>query len=151
MADPSSPRSLAHQRPLLSAAPRARRSQESGISHRRRHQAGNRLPVDFAAGVTTAVLSAATFIAVLWTIGGSLSFSLAGIEITIPGFLVVAAVAYAVVASGSMVFIGHRFVTVSEKNQSEAEFRYVLTRLSENGESIALGGEDEERDAVATR
>ena len=107
-------------------------------------------PVDFAAGVTTAVLSAATFIAVLWTIGGSLSFSLAGIEITIPGFLVVAAVAYAVLASGSMVFIGHRFVTVSEnKNQSEAEFRYVLTRLSENGESIAvLGGEDEERDAV---
>ena len=94
-------------------------------------------PVDFAAGVTTAVLSAATFIAVLWTIGGSLSLSLAGIEITIPGFLVVAAVAYAVVASGSMVFIGHRFVTVSEKkNQSEAEFRYVLTRLSENGESI---------------
>jgi putative ATP-binding cassette transporter len=107
-------------------------------------------PVDFATGVTTAVLSAATFIAVLWTIGGSLSFSLAGIEITIPGFLVVAAVLYAVLASGSMVFIGRRFVTVSEnKNQSEAEFRYVLTRLSENGESIAvLGGEDEERRAV---
>jgi putative ATP-binding cassette transporter len=107
-------------------------------------------PVDFAAGVTTAILSAVTFIAVLWTIGGSLSFSLAGIEITIPGFLVVAAVAYAVLASGSMVFIGHRFVTVSEnKNQSEAEFRYMLTRLSENGESIAvLGGEAEERDAV---
>jgi putative ATP-binding cassette transporter len=107
-------------------------------------------PVDFATGVITAVLSAATFIAVLWTIGGSLSLSVAGFEITIPGFLVVAAVAYAVLASGSMVFIGHRFVTVSEnKNQSEAELRYVLTRLSENGESIAvLGGEDEERDAV---
>jgi vitamin B12/bleomycin/antimicrobial peptide transport system ATP-binding/permease protein len=107
-------------------------------------------PIDFATGVTTAVLSAATFIAVLWTIGGSLSFSLAGIEITIPGFLVVAAVVYAVLASGSMVFIGRRFVTVSEnKNQAEAEYRYVLTRLSENGESIAvLGGEDEERSAV---
>jgi ABC-type uncharacterized transport system fused permease/ATPase subunit len=36
-------------------------------------------PVDFATGVTTAALSAATFIVVLWTIGGSLSFSLAGI------------------------------------------------------------------------
>jgi len=49
-----------------------------------------------------------------------------------------------------MVFIGRRFVTVSEKkNQAEAEFRYVLTRLSENGESIAvLGGEGEERNAV---
>ena len=111
-----------------------RRSPESGIPHRR---LATDSQVDFAAGVTTAVLSAATFVAVLWTIGGSLSFSLAGIEITIPGFLVVAAVAYAVLASGSMVFIGHRFVATSEsKNQSEAEFRYVLTRLSENGESI---------------
>jgi len=107
-------------------------------------------PVDFFTGITTAVLSALTFIVVLWTIGGSLSFELAGMEITIPGFLVVAAVAYAVLASGSMVFIGRRFVTVSEKkNQAEAEFRYVLTRLSENGESIAvLGGEGEERNAV---
>ena len=107
-------------------------------------------PVDFLTGITTAVLSALTFIVVLWNIGGSLSFNLAGMEITIPGFLVVAAVAYAVLASGSMVFIGRRFVTVSEnKNQAEAEFRYVLTRLSENGESIAvLGGEDEERNAV---
>jgi putative ATP-binding cassette transporter len=109
-------------------------------------------PVDFVSGVTTAVLSALTFIAVLWTIGGSLSFKLAGADITIPGFLVVAAVVYAVVASGSMVFIGRRFVTVSEnKNQAEAEYRYVLTRLSENGESIAvLGGEEEERNAVDT-
>jgi putative ATP-binding cassette transporter len=107
-------------------------------------------PVDFFTGITTAVLSALTFIVVLWTIGGSLSFELAGMEVTIPGFLVVAAVAYAVLASGSMVFIGRRFVTVSEKkNQAEAEFRYVLTRLSENGESIAvLGGEGEERNAV---
>ena len=103
-------------------------------------------PVDFVSGVTAAVLSAATFITVLWTIGGSLSFRMAGAEITVPGFLVVAAVLYAVLASGSMVFIGRRFVAASEnKNQAEAEFRYVLTRLSENGESIAvLGGEEEE-------
>ena len=53
-------------------------------------------PVDFVSGVTTAVLSALTFIVVLWTIGGSLSFKLAGFEVTIPGFLVVAAVIYAV-------------------------------------------------------
>jgi vitamin B12/bleomycin/antimicrobial peptide transport system ATP-binding/permease protein len=107
-------------------------------------------PVDFAIGLTTAVLSAVTFITVLWTIGGSLTFDLSGKEITIPGFLVVAAGIYALLASSSMVFIGRRFVTVSEaKNQSEAEYRYVLTRLSENGESIAiLGGEEQERTAV---
>ena len=107
-------------------------------------------PVEFATGVSTAVLSAVTFIVVLWTIGGTLTFTVAGVRITIPGFLVVAAVIYAVLASGSMVLIGRGFVTVSEnKNQAEAEYRYVLTRLRENGESIAvLGGEDEERNAV---
>src|SRR5690606_25946278 len=43
--------------------------------------------------------------------------------------------------------IGSRFVRASEaKNQNEAEFRYVLTRVRENGESIALiRGEEEER------
>jgi putative ATP-binding cassette transporter len=107
-------------------------------------------PVEFATGLLTAVLSAVTFILVLWTIGGALTFTIAGATITIPGFLVLAAMIYAVLASGSMVFIGRRFITVSEnKNQAEAEYRYVLTRLRENGESIAvLGGEEEERNAV---
>jgi putative ATP-binding cassette transporter len=107
-------------------------------------------PVELATGLLTAILSAATFIVVLWTIGGALTFSLGGTTLTVPGFLVVAAVVYAVLASGSMVFIGRRFVTVSEnKNQAEAEYRYVLTRLRENGESIAvLGGEEEERNTV---
>jgi len=107
-------------------------------------------PVDFVTGVTTAFLSAATFIIVLWTIGGALSISVLGYQLYIPGFLVVAAILYAVAASGAMVIIGRRFVAVSEnKNQSEAEVRYVLTRLRENGESIALiQGEEEERAGV---
>jgi vitamin B12/bleomycin/antimicrobial peptide transport system ATP-binding/permease protein len=107
-------------------------------------------PVDFVTGVTTAVLSAATFIVVLWTIGGSFTVHIYHMAITIPGFLVIAAVIYAVLASGIMVVIGYRLVTVSEnKNQAEAEYRYVLTRLRDNGESIALlQGEDEERSAT---
>jgi len=103
--------------------------------------------VDFAVGILNAFLSAITFISVLWFIGGALRVPLGGTTITVPGFLVVAAVLYAVVASGSMVAIGRGFVRVSEnKNQAEAEYRYGLTRLRENGESIALlGGEAEER------
>jgi putative ATP-binding cassette transporter len=104
-------------------------------------------PVDFVVGVVSAALSAATFITVLWTIGGALSFHVAGLAITIPGFLVLAAVIYSFVASGLMLLIGRRFVTVSESvNQAEADYRYALTRVRENGESIALlGGEEEER------
>lgn len=107
-------------------------------------------PVDFAAGVLSAFLSATTFIVVLWTIGGALTVTLGGTQVTIPGFLVIAAVLYAAVASISMLWIGRNFVAVSEtKNQAEAEYRYALTRVRENGESIALlGGEDEERSGI---
>src|SRR4030081_3298261 len=107
-------------------------------------------PVDFATGVTSAFLSAATFIVVLWTIGAALTVTIAGSTITIPGFLVIAAVLYAALASGSIMVIGRRFVQISEdKNQAEAEYRYTLTRVRENGESIALlGGEQEERDGI---
>jgi putative ATP-binding cassette transporter len=107
-------------------------------------------PVDFSAGVTSAFLSASTFIVVLWKIGGALTITAGGSSLTIPGFLVIAAVLYAAIASGSITVIGRGFVQISEdKNQAEAEFRYALTRVRENGESIALlGGEEEERDGI---
>lgn len=104
-------------------------------------------PVDFIAGVIAAFLSASTFIVVLWTIGGALTLKVGGSTITVPGFLVITAVIYATITSSSMAVIGRNFVRVSEaKNQAEAEFRYTLTHVRENGESIALlGGEEEER------
>jgi vitamin B12/bleomycin/antimicrobial peptide transport system ATP-binding/permease protein len=103
-------------------------------------------PIDFATGVLQAVLSAITFIVVLWSLGGALTILLGQSSITIPGFLVIGAVIYAVIASGTMVAVGGRYITAAEnKNQAEAEYRYVLTRLRENGECIALlGGEEEE-------
>src|SRR6201990_1852262 len=70
-------------------------------------------PVDFVAGVTSALLSAATFIVVLWTIGGALTVTISGSTITIPGFLVIAAVLYAAIASGSIPVIGRRLVHAS--------------------------------------
>lgn len=107
-------------------------------------------PVDFVSGVLNAFLAASTFIVVLWTIGGALTLPIGGANITIPGFLVVTAVIYAAITSTSMVVIGRHFVELSEqKNQAEAEFRYTLMRVRENGESIALlGGEQEERSGI---
>jgi putative ATP-binding cassette transporter len=104
-------------------------------------------PVEFALGVFSAVLSALFFIGVLWFLGGDLTIPLGSRTLHIPGFLVLAAFGYALLASGSMVLIARGFVVVAEnKNQAEADYRYALTRLREHGESIAmLGGETEER------
>jgi putative ATP-binding cassette transporter len=104
-------------------------------------------PVDIIAGILSAALSAITFIFVLWSVGGALDFELGGTQYHVPGFLVIAAFIYAMFGTGSMLIIGKSFIRVSEvQNQREAELRYALTRLRENGESIALlGGEAEER------
>ncbi|MBM6592574.1 ABC transporter ATP-binding protein/permease [Microvirga pudoricolor] len=108
-------------------------------------------PIDFAFGVTTAVLTAITFTSVLWAVGGAISFELNGSTISVPGYLVFVAIIYSAITTTAMVFIGRRFVEVAEgKNQYEAEFRYAATRLRENGESIALlGGEPEERHSLS--
>ena len=104
-------------------------------------------PVDLVLGIFAAVISALTFIGVLWFIGGELEVSIGGWTFRIPGFLVIAAVIYSALASGAMVYIARGFVVLAEnKNQAEANYRYALTRLRENGESIALlGGDAEER------
>jgi len=104
-------------------------------------------PVEFAVGAFSAIISAITFIGVLWFIGDELMIPVGSTTLRIPGFLVIVAFIYAALASGSMVIIARGFVVVAEnKNEAEAEYRYALTRLRENGESIAmLGGENEER------
>lgn len=108
-------------------------------------------PVDFVAGIFSAFLSAVTFVGVLWFVGGNLTFQWGEIQIFVPGYLVIAAVLYAMAASMAMVFIGRRYVAASEaRAQSEAELRYALTSLRENGESIALiEGEREEKEGLS--
>ncbi len=99
------------------------------------------MPVDFVTGFVTSLLSAGTFIVVLWSVGGTLTLDLGGHAVMIPGFLVIAAVVYALIANGSMLGIAFRFIPLTEqKNQAEAEYRYALTRVRENAESIALLG-----------
>src|SRR5947199_1896591 len=104
-------------------------------------------PVDFAVGILSAVLTSATFMGVLWSVGGDLTITIAGSRLFVPGYLVIAVVIYCVIISGVMTIIARSFVPTAEtKNQVEAEFRFALTRVREYGESIAiLGGEKEER------
>ncbi len=63
-------------------------------------------------GVFSAVISAITFIGVLWFIGGELTIPIGTTMLRIPGFLVIAAFLYAVLASGAMVIIARGFVVV---------------------------------------
>src|SRR5450755_1355216 len=56
-------------------------------------------PVDFVVGILTAVTMAVTFIGVLWGVGGDLTLGTPEAPIVIRGYLVIAAVVYAIVTS----------------------------------------------------
>jgi putative ATP-binding cassette transporter len=104
-------------------------------------------PVDIVLGVFAALITLITYIGVLWYIGGEITIPVGTMMFRIPGFLVITAFLYAVVASGAMVKIARGFVPLAEnRSQAEADYRYALTRVRENAESIALiGGDAEER------
>ncbi len=106
--------------------------------------------VDFAIGVLTALAMACAFFGVLWSVGGSASFSIGGVFIVIPAYLGLACIVYTLL-SGGLAYVTGRYMVraVAQKNEAEAQFRAELTRLRENAESIALvRGDSEERRSI---
>ena len=96
--------------------------------------------VDLGIGLVLAVVGAAAFISILWTVGGSITFDLAGTgPITIPAYMVWLALAYGVIASGLMLWVGAPLVGyVGRKNEAEGYFRFGMMRIRDNAESVAL-------------
>ncbi|MGX5733022.1 ABC transporter ATP-binding protein/permease [Bosea thiooxidans] len=106
--------------------------------------------VEFAIGLITAFVTAATFAAILWQVAGSAEIRLGGITIVIPSYMAFAAILYAGIASFAAYVAGRPLVgLVAQKNEMEARFRAEMTRLRENAESVALiGGDADERSAA---
>ena len=78
----------------------------------------------------SSLLTAITFFSVLWSVGGSISTTVLGIAITIPGYLVFGAIIYSGAVSSLMVVFGHHLSAVIERtNQGEAEFRAAVNFL----------------------
>jgi putative ATP-binding cassette transporter len=105
------------------------------------------MAVEFALGIVNAVLTLLSFIGILWSLSGVLTFMLFGITLSIPGYMVAAALIYALIGSMLTYWVGRPIVPANVKsNAAEADFRFALVRLRENSESIALiGGEADEQ------
>ena len=81
-------------------------------------------PVDLSLAFISSGLTAATFFGVLWTVGGSLEFTLFGRHTELPGYLVIGVIVYSTIMTSLMLLMGRRMPGVIEsKNQAEAEFR----------------------------
>lgn len=96
-------------------------------------------PVDFVLGLTGSVLSAATFVSILWYIGGSLHLEPYGTPVSVPGFMVWGVLTYSLITTTTTWTVGRPLIGFLEaRNASEAAFRYELTRVRENAEHIVL-------------
>ena len=104
-------------------------------------------------GMLSAVATLVSFIVILWTLSGPLSLAFIGLDVTIPGYMAVAALLYAIVGSALANLVGRRLIPLNFMRQRyEANFRFSLVRVRENAEGIALyRGEKEEAQGLNER
>src|SRR5688572_1568705 len=102
------------------------------------------ITVGLTLGILRAVVTLVSFIAILWVLSGP--FTIPWINVTVPGYMVWAALLYAIVGTWLTDLIGRPLVTLNFNQQRyEADFRFSLVRFRENTEGVALyGGERDE-------
>jgi vitamin B12/bleomycin/antimicrobial peptide transport system ATP-binding/permease protein len=106
-------------------------------------------PVDLTLGLVNSVMTGCVFTGVLWSVGGKLTFAVGGLVVTVPGYLVIGAVIYAVLFTGLMLIIGRNLPTViQQQSQSEAEFLAAANEIRESGGHVASDGDRERQTAV---
>ncbi|MGH8631284.1 MAG: SbmA/BacA-like family transporter, partial [Burkholderiales bacterium] len=108
--------------------------------------------LNLSLGLLNAVVTLVSFVGILWVLSGPLTIPLGG-GVVIPGYMVWAALAYALVGTWITHRIGRPLIGLNFNQQRfEADFRFGLIRFRENGESVALyKGEDDELKGFGAR
>ncbi|HTK13924.1 MAG TPA: ABC transporter ATP-binding protein/permease [Xanthobacteraceae bacterium] len=90
-------------------------------------------------GLLSSIVTLLSFAAILWGLSNTAPLHLFGSAIAIPGYLVWVALIYAIIGTAFTHFIGWPLVGLNFNQQRyEADFRFNLVRVRENGEQIAL-------------
>ncbi len=103
--------------------------------------------IDLGHSLTYCALLLVSFTNILWMLSGTLTVTVFGSELSVPGHLLYVALIYAVVGTSIAMLIGQPLVNAVNRRQGyEADFRFALARIRENGQTIALlHGESAER------
>jgi vitamin B12/bleomycin/antimicrobial peptide transport system ATP-binding/permease protein len=105
-------------------------------------------------GLLSSFVTLLSFVTILWTLSGALTIPLGGdAAIKIPGYMVFAAVIYAVAGTLLTRWIGYPLIQLNfDQQRYEADFRFSMVRLRENAENVAFyGGEGRELDTFQNR
>jgi putative ATP-binding cassette transporter len=104
-------------------------------------------------GLLGSIVTLGSFVIILWSLSATAPLQMFGATFDIPGYLVWAALVYAIVGTLLTHLIGRALIPLNFMQQRyEADFRYNLVRVRENSEQIALlEGERAERDRLLAR
>ncbi|MDP2410759.1 MAG: ABC transporter ATP-binding protein/permease [Pseudolabrys sp.] len=100
-----------------------------------------------------AVVTLFSFMIILWSLSAAAPLIVFGVNVAIPGYLLWAALIYAVIGTALTHLIGRPLIALNFQQQRyEADFRFNLVRVRESSEQIALlDGEPAERDRLLVR
>ena len=112
---------------------------------------GGILPIGL--NLLNAVVTLGSFAVILWNLSAAAPLHVFGLKYDIPGYLLWAALIYAVVGTIFTHLIGRALIALNFQQQRyEADFRFNLVRVRESSEQIALlNGERAERHGLLLR
>jgi vitamin B12/bleomycin/antimicrobial peptide transport system ATP-binding/permease protein len=104
------------------------------------------LSSDLALGLVQSSALLVSFVGVLWSISRGFALRLDGVTLSVPGYMVWAAILYALSASLLTYWTGRRLIPDNAARYArEAELRHTLVRVNEHIDAITLaGGEADE-------
>ncbi len=105
------------------------------------------LTADLGVGLFQASILFVTFAGILWTLSTDFVFRFGDQDYAVPGFMLWAAIAYAIVGSVLSFLVGRTLIARNaERYAREADLRFSLVRVNEHLDDIALAsGEQDER------
>src|SRR5882672_9978903 len=109
--------------------------------------------LDLALGFLNAIVTLGSFVGILWGLSGPAEIPLNGSQIVVPGYMVWAALLYAIIGTWLTHKIGKKVIGLNfDQQRFEADFRFSLVRFRENTEGVALyNGEQDELRGFRTR
>jgi putative ATP-binding cassette transporter len=95
--------------------------------------------LEIGVGFLSSVVTLLSFVVILWVLSADAPLVLFGTTVSIPGYLVWAALIYAIAGTVLTHLVGWPLVALNFQQQHyEADFRFNLVRVRENSEQIAL-------------
>lgn len=104
-------------------------------------------------GLLSSIVTLVSFVAILWGLSKDQPLVIGSWSMEIPGYLVWAALLYAILGTWLTHLIGYPLIKLNfNQERYEADFRFNLMRLRENAEEVTLlSGEEVERQGLQER